>query len=93
MLDLSKAELIFLTKTIQEVAGHKLKVDDSAPLTARPKTPTPLTMPSNAQGESNQKLTEDKKKTFSRQSRSSAAPSSDSVAKVPALKIKKVVLN
>jgi hypothetical protein len=48
-------------------------------------------MPSNAQGESIQKLTDDKKKAFSRQSRSSAAPSTDSVAKVPSLKLKKAI--
>lgn len=50
-------------------------------------------MPSNAQGESISKLTDDKKKAFSRQSRSSAAPSTDSVAKVPALKLKKAITN
>jgi hypothetical protein len=51
-LGLSEEELVFLTKTLQEFASKNVKVESSAPLTARPKTPVPLTMPSNAQGES-----------------------------------------
>lgn len=82
-----------MTKTIQEVASKRIKEEDRAPLSARPKTPTPLTLPSNAQGESSNKQAEEKKKAFSRNSRSSAAPSSDSVAKVPALKIKKAIVS
>jgi len=41
-----------LTKTLQEFASKNVKVEQNVPLTARPKTPVPLTMPSNAQGES-----------------------------------------
>jgi hypothetical protein len=51
-LGLSEEELVFLTKTLQEFACKNTKVEQNVPLTARPKTPVPLTMPSNAQGES-----------------------------------------
>jgi len=51
-LGLSEEELVFLTKTLQEFASKNVKVEQNVPLTARPKTPVPLTMPSNAQGES-----------------------------------------